>query len=219
MSLFVTFEGIDGSGKSTQLHAIYEWLRRKGHDVIHTREPGGTAIGEQIRALLEDPDNQGILPLTRALLYSASRAQLVGQVIRPHLERGGIVLCDRYVDSTFAYQGSGQGMGLSELDTITRIATGGLLPDLTIYLRVPVGRGLARKILIRSNNLRSRWRRPIEKGDGRKAYEYLYFHRRVAKGYLEMARADPGRWLVVDATRSVRVIEAEIRAGVEARLS
>ncbi len=219
MSLFVTFEGIDGSGKSTQISALYEWLRGKGYEVVRTREPGGTAIGEQIRALLEDPDNHGTLPLTKALLYSASRAQVVAEVIRPHLKRGGIVLCDRYIDSAMAYQGYGQGMDRSEIAIIINMATRGLIPDLTIYLDVPIRKGLLRGIRRRGNDLRSRWRRPIEKGDERKVYEYLYFHRRVAKGYLEMAQADPERWLVVDATRPVGVIEAEIRAGVEARLS
>ena len=219
MRLFITFEGIDGSGKSTQLHALYEWLRRKGHDVIHTREPGGTEIGERIRPLLVGQGSRNMLPSTRALLFSAARSQVVAEVIRPHLERGGIVLCDRYIHSTIAYQGYGEGMDRSELDSIINIATKGLMPDLTIYLDVPVLNGLWRGIRRRGNNWRSRLPWLIEKDDGRKVLDYFDFHRRVARGYREMAREDPGRWLVVNATRPVRVIEAEIRAGVEARLS
>ena len=216
MSLFVTFEGPEGSGKSTQIVALHEWLREKGYEVVRTREPGGTAIGDQIRRLLLDPDHQDILPMSEALLYSASRAQLVGQVIQPHLERGGIVLCDRYVDSTFAYQGYGRGMDMAALATIVDLATGGLVPDLTVYLDLPIEVGLKRRGLRRHGG---ELQLPLFGKWDRLDVQALDFHRRVREGYLEMARADPKRWLVVDATRPVGVIEAEIRAGVEARLS
>jgi len=216
LSLFVTFEGPEGSGKSTQIVAMHKWLRGKGYEVVRTREPGSTAVGDQIRKLLLAPDNQDILPMSEALLYSASRAQLVSQVIRPHLERGGVVLCDRYVDSTFAYQGYGRGMDMSALATMVDLATGGLVPDLTVYLDLPIEVGLKRRGLRRQGG---ELQLPLFGKWDRLDVQELDFHRRVREGYLEMAREDPGRWVVVDATQPVNVIEAEIRTRVEARLS
>ena len=188
MSLFITFEGPEGSGKTTQLKLLAEWLREQGYDVLATREPGGTAISEAIRAILLDPARTEMRPEAEILLFSAARAQIVAQVIRPHLERGGIVLCDRYADSTLAYQGYGQRLDLEILRAITGFATGGLLPDLTIYLDIAIEEGLLRKAVQEWNRMEA---------------QTLAFHQRVREGYLEMAAAEPERWLVVDASQPV----------------
>lgn len=146
MSLFITFEGPEGSGKSTQARLLYERLNALGFPVILTREPGGTRIGELIRRILVDLRHTEMAPTTETLLFSAARAQLVSEKIRPYLQTGGIVLCDRYADSTYAYQGYGLGRDLGELHAIITVATGGLLPDLTFYLDLPVEEGLQRKL-------------------------------------------------------------------------
>jgi dTMP kinase len=202
LSLFITFEGPDGSGKSTQIGLLAERLQALGHDVYVTREPGGTDIGDQIRAVLHDLKNTAMQPRAEILLYSASRAQLVGEVIRPRLERGITVLCDRYADSTMAYQGYGHGLDLGVLKTITGFATGGLVPDITLLLDVAVEDGL---------------RRRKAGGDWNRLDAYdLPFHRRVRDGYLKMAAAEPGRWTVVDASLGVEALgEVVWRAVVE----
>ena len=198
---FITFEGPDGSGKTTQIRALHDDLVASGHAVLLTREPGGTEIGDQIRQVLHDVHNTTMLPNTEILLYSASRAQLVGQVIRPALARGQIVLCDRYADSTLAYQGYGHGLDLSLLQTITFFATGGLKPDLTVYLDIPVEEGLRRK-----------WA-AYQAGEAelnRMDRKELAFHQRVREGYLRMAAAEAERWLVLDASRTVEAIQRDI---------
>ncbi|MCS7041134.1 MAG: dTMP kinase, partial [Caldilineales bacterium] len=143
--MFITFEGPDGSGKSTQIKLLAERLQAEGHNVLLTREPGGTEIGEQIRAVLHDLKNRAMHPRTELLLYSAARAQLVEQVIRPHLAAGGLILSDRYYDSTLAYQGYGHGLDLTALRQITTFATGGLTPDLTLFLDLDAELGLRRR--------------------------------------------------------------------------
>jgi len=145
MSLFVTFEGPEGSGKSTQARLLYSWLSARGYPAILVREPGGTRIGDMIRRIVLDLQNTEMAPNTETLLFAASRAQLVSQTIRPYLDLGGIVLCDRYADSTYAYQGYGLGRDLDELRAITAAATGGLLPDVTVYLDITADEGLERK--------------------------------------------------------------------------
>src|SRR5689334_13289608 len=145
MSLFVTFEGPEGSGKSTQARLLHGWLSARGYPAILVREPGGTRIGDMIRRIVLDLQNTEMAPNTETLLFAASRAQLVSQTIRPYLELGGIVLCDRYADSTYAYQGYGLGRDLDELRAITAAATGGLLPDVTVYLDLSADEGLDRK--------------------------------------------------------------------------
>src|SRR5512132_3438658 len=145
MSLFVTFEGPEGSGKSTQARLLYGWLSARGYPAILVREPGGTRIGDMIRRIVLDLQNTEMAPNTETLLFAASRAQLVSQTIRPYLDLGGIVLCDRYADSTYAYQGYGLGRDLDELRAITAAATGGLLPDVTVYLDLTADEGLERK--------------------------------------------------------------------------
>jgi dTMP kinase len=203
--MFITFEGPEGSGKSSQVTLLSAYLQQQGLSVLTTREPGGTAIGNQIRSCLHNVENTRITATTEMLLYSASRAQLVGEVIRPALDRGQLVLCDRYADSTIAYQGYGRGLDLSDLSQITRVATGGLLPDLTLLLDIDVERGLARRRV---------------GGDemNRLDLETVGFHRRVWQGYHELARAEPGRWVIVDADRPLAVVQAEVRQIVVDRL-
>ncbi len=199
---FITFEGPEGSGKTTQIRRLEAWLRDMGRDVLLTREPGGTRIGEAIRALLLHPDHTEMCAEAEILLFSASRAQIVREVIRPHLARGGVVLCDRFADSTLAYQGYGRQLALETLRQITAFATGGLVPDLTLCLDLPVTEGLRRK---RGGDL-AEWNR-MER-------EHLDFQERVRAGFLALATAEPQRWLVVDAMQPVEEIQAAIRARV-----
>jgi len=205
VSLFATFEGPDGCGKTTQIARLADWLRGAGHDVIATREPGGTPIGDQVREVLHASHNRSMRPTAELLLYCASRAQLVEDIIRPHLARGGVVLSDRYADSSLAYQGYGRGIDLDALRAVLDFATGGLRPDLTLLLDMNVEEGLRRR-----------------KGSGgewnRLDQETIEFHRRVREGYLSLAHAEPERWLVIDAARSPDEVQAAIRAAVEERL-
>lgn len=203
--MFITFEGPEGGGKSTQIKLLAAWLREQGCDALATREPGGTRIGDGVRSLLLNPEHTEMQPQAEILLYSAARAQLVGEVIWPHLARGGVVLCDRYADSTLAYQGYGRQLDLDALRMITAFATGNLKPDLTICLDLPVLDGLQRKRATASAATDD-WNR-IER-------EELEFHERVRAGYLELARMDRERWWVVDATQSIEQAQAAIRARV-----
>jgi dTMP kinase len=205
LSLFVTFEGPEGSGKTTQMHVLADLLRDHGHDVLTTREPGGTTIGDRVRSILLDPVHTEMLLPTEFLLFSAARAQHVGQVIRPHLARGGTVLCDRFADSSLAYQGYGYRSDLEVLGAITRFATGGLLPDLTLYFDLPVAVGLQRK----AGGSGDAWNRMEQKE--------IEFHERVRAGYLTMAAADPDRWVVVDALQDIVAIQATVHELVVAR--
>ncbi len=204
MGLFVTFEGPEGSGKTTQIRLLAEWLRTRGADVLLTREPGGTRIGDAVRGLLLDPANTEMRPETEFLLFSAARAQIVGQVIRPHLAQGGVVLCDRFADSSLAYQGYGRQLDLAMLRTVTTFATAGLTPDLTVCLNLPVLEGLRRK----QGGDQGEWNR-MER-------ERLEFHERVHAGFLSLAAAEPSRWLVLDAMRGVDEVQEEIRRRVAA---
>jgi dTMP kinase len=194
VSLFITFEGPDGSGKSTQINLVANYLEDLGYRVFCTREPGGTAIGDQIRQVLHDVNNTEMTSRAEILLYSASRAQHVEQVILPHLAQGEMVLCDRYADSTYAYQGYGRQIDFDMLRLITRFATQDLKPDLTVYLDLPVEEGLRRKEKANTAG-QGEWNR-MDRLE-------LEFHLRVREGYLEMARTEPERWLVVDARGSV----------------
>jgi len=205
VSLFVTLEGPDGGGKSTQAKDLAAHLGSTGVDVLLTREPGGTPIGDQIRKVLMSLDNAGMLPQAEFLLFSASRAQLVHEVIRPHLKRGGVVVCDRFYDSSLAYQGYGHQLDLEVLRTITSFVTGGLKPDLTLLLDLPVEAGLGRR---------------RETGHWNRLDDYnVDFHRRIRQGYLVMAEADRSRWVIVDATRPMDRVQADIRSIVAGRLA
>ncbi len=204
MSLFISLEGPDGGGKSTQARRLVDHLQSRGLNVLLTREPGGTPIGDQIRRTLMDLGNTGMHPRTEILLFSASRAQIVHQIIRPQLESDGIVVCDRFYDSTLAYQGYGHGLDLPALRAITEFATGGLRPDLTLLLDLPAEAGLQRR------KSGGQWNRLD-------AYD-LAFHQRVRQGYFELAAAEPGRWVKVDATQPFDAVQAELRTIVDQRL-
>lgn len=206
--MFITFEGPDGSGKSTQLAMLVDDLRTRGYRVFHTREPGGTPIGDQIRAIVHDLKNQGMHPHTEILLYAASRAQLVAQEIRPRLAAGQIVVCDRYADSTLAYQGYGRGLDLPTLRTILAFATGGLQPDLTIYLDITAEEGLRRRQQAAQDG--AEWNRLDA--------ESLAFHRRVREGYLALIAEAPERWIALSGVGDRQAIQAQVRAAVYARL-
>jgi dTMP kinase len=206
LGVFITFEGPEGCGKTTQLRLLAAHLRGLGYDVLTIREPGSTPIGDKVRTILLDTVNTGMLPTTEFLLFSASRAQLVGEVINSHLSRGGVVLCDRFADSSLAYQGYGYGRDLSELRAITQFATGGLVPTLTLYFDLPVEIGLQRK----ADGDGDAWNRMEQKE--------IAYHRRVRGGYLTMAREEPDRWEVVDASRDMLEIQATVRDLVMSRL-
>jgi len=206
MSLFITFEGPEGSGKTTQVKRLAERLQERGCDVLTVREPGGTSVSEQIREVLHALDNRDMQPRTEILLYCAARAQLVGQVIRPHLQSGGIVICDRYADSTLAYQGYGRGLDLPVLRMILDFATGGLKPDITFYLDIDVESGLKRK---RAGG--DEWNRMDDLA--------VDFHCRVRAGYLEMIAQEPVRWVVVDAARDTEIVAKEIWETTERQLA
>ena len=211
--MFITFEGPEGSGKTTQIQRLSRALLADGRDVITTREPGGTRIGDGVRALLLDAEHREMHPATEALLFNAARAQLVNEVIRPALASGKIVLCDRYIDSTLAYQGHGHGQPLADLLPVINFTTGGLLPDLTVYLDIEAQMGLQRKRLGDGGlpTSKAEWNRMEE--------QTLHFHQRVRQGYLALAAAEPLRWLLVDARRGVDAVAAEIFDGVQAALS
>lgn len=196
--MFITLEGPEGSGKTSHIPAIVEYLREKGYTVFPTREPGGTSISEQIRDILHDLKNAEMHPRTETLLYQAARAQIVEQVIRPRLEAGEIVISDRYYDSTIAYQGYGHQQDLEQVRALVRYATDGLTPDLTILLDLDVEVGLGRKT---QNAVE--WNRLD-------AYT-VEFHQRVRAGYLQMVKQEPSRWAVVDAGRDWQSVQDELR--------
>jgi len=195
--MFITLEGPEGSGKTSQVPDLVDYLRKKGYSVFATREPGGTSIGEQVREVLHSLNNTEMHPRTETLLYQAARAQFVEQVVRPHLALGEIVLSDRYADSTIAYQGYGHQQDLEQVRTLVKYATGGLLPDLTVLLDVDVELGIGRKTRSRE------WNRLD-------AYT-LEFHQRVRAGYLEMAKQEPNRWVVVDAGVGRQAVQEKLR--------
>jgi dTMP kinase len=202
--MFITFEGPDGSGKTTQISPLSDYLIQKGYSVLITREPGGTVIGDQIRQVLSDLKNTGMHPRSETLLFLAARAQLVEQVIKPNLEKGFIVLCDRYADSTMAYQGYGHQNDLGQIKNLINFATGGLTPDLTLLFDMDVEEGLQRKAH------GSEWNRLD-------AYN-LEFHQRVRQGYQIMVESEPERWVKIEAGQSPEKIRVAIREAVQARL-
>ncbi len=202
--MFITFEGSEGCGKTSQIPVLGEFLRQRGYPVLATREPGGTSIGEQVRLILADVAHTEMHKRTETLLFQASRAQLVEQVIRPRLALGEIVLCDRYGDSTLAYQGYGRQEDLARLRSLVAFATGGLLPDLTLLLDIDVELGLRRRAQ------GGEWNR-LDALD-------LAFYQRVRQGYLEMAHSELQRWVVIDASGSFDQVQANIRQVVLERL-
>jgi dTMP kinase len=205
--MFITLEGPEGSGKTSQIPALAEFLLQQGHRVFTTREPGGTPIGEQVRAVIMSLKNTSMSPRTETLLFCAARAQLVEEVIRPHLARHEIVLSDRYADATLAYQGYGHRHDLAQLRQLLNFATGGLWPDLTLLLDLESEAGLQRK----TSHLGIEWNRMD-------AYE-IEFHQRVRAGYLELARQEPGRWCVIDAAQPAEMVQLALRQAALERLS
>jgi dTMP kinase len=187
MSIFITFEGGEGSGKSTQAKALYRKLCKMAIPALLTHEPGVTTLGRKVARLLKWTQNVDISPTAELMLFNSSRAQLTAEVIKPGLESGKVVICDRYADSTTAYQGYGRRIDLNVVAEVNRIGTMGLRPDITFLLDMPVEKGLARK-------------------DGNKdrfEVESIKFHRRIREGYLKLAAAEPERWLVIDAEKSI----------------
>ena len=203
--MFITLEGPDGSGKSMQVPALSEFIRSLGYQVLTTREPGGTFIGDQIREVIMRMDNTSMHPRTEILLFCAARAQIVAEVIRPQLEQGVVVISDRYADSTLAYQGYGHGIDLTVLRQILSFATGGLVPDLTLLFDVDVETGLSR--------------RQSGGGEWNRLDDYaVAFHRRVRNGYLELAAAEPARWLRIDAAQTPARVQEDLQKAILTRL-
>lgn len=204
MRNFITLEGPDGGGKSTQAKRLVDHLQAQGHEVLLTREPGGTEIGDQIRQVIMSLENKSMSPEAEFLLFSASRAQVVRELIEPQLERGGIVVCDRFYDSSLAYQGYGHELDLELLRTITGFVSGGLVPDLTFLLDLTSELGLERR------KHDGRWNRLDD-------YD-LAFHERVREGYHRLAELDPDRWVQIDAAQIEDEIQEQIRETVARRL-
>jgi len=201
--LFVAFEGGDGAGKSTQARALAEALLEAGHEVVLTREPGGTPAAEAIRHVVLTPEFVGLDPRAEALLYAASRAEHVARLVRPALERGAVVITDRYIDSSVAYQGVGRGLGPDVIGEINLWATRSLLPDLTVLLDVEAGTGLSR----------------LDSAPDRLESEPEEFHRSVVAAFHALADGDPDRYLVLSASADRREISAAVRARVDSLLA
>lgn len=195
--LFITVEGTDGSGKTTQMGFMNDYFKGAGHEVLLTREPGGTRISEKVRSIILEPDHTEMGNITEFLLYSSARAQLVHEVIKPSLEKGMIVVCDRYVDSSYAYQGYGRGLDLELLKTVSEFAIGGVMPDITFFFDLDPETALNRRL---ASTLSDR----IEN-------ERLEFHKRVYSGYERLADKYPERIRRIDADRPADSIWAEVR--------
>lgn len=202
--MFITLEGPEGSGKTSHIPYLVEYLREKRYTVFPTREPGGTSIGEQIREVIHDMKNVEMHPRTETLLYQAARAQIVEQVIKPRLADGEIVISDRYYDSTIAYQGYGHQQNLEQVRALVKYATGGLVPDLTILLDLDIEVGLKRK-------------KNADEWNRMDAYT-VEFHQRVRNGYHEMVKAEPNRWVVVDAGQKWEVVQEDLKRVILERL-
>jgi dTMP kinase len=212
MIRFITFEGGDGTGKTTQLKALENYLTARGTSCISTREPGGTSLGKLIRQVLLEGGKRPIAPPTELFLYLADRAQHIHEIIIPAIQQGKLILCDRHTDSTLAYQGYGRGIELKLLRSLNEIASGGMKPDLTFLLDCPVEIGLSRT-----------GQRQSQAGSGRKREdrferEDIQFHHRVRSGFLELAYAEPHRFRIVDASRTGEQVAEEIRKIVDREL-
>jgi dTMP kinase len=212
---FITFEGVEGCGKTTQIRLLADALKQAGEKILLTREPGGCPISDKIRAILLDSENSEMTPKAELLLYAAARAQHVNEVIRPALTSGGIVLCDRFTDATVAYQGFGRGLDQDLIKELNETATADCRPDLTVLIDCPVETGLERAIArieagtaSDSNHLR----------EERFERESIEFHQRVRSGYLTLAKASPGRFILIDGRESVEVIATNIYSAVSARI-
>jgi dTMP kinase len=211
---FVTFEGIEGSGKTTQMGLAAERLAADGYPVVRTREPGGTRIGEQVRSVLLSREHGNMSPLAELFLYEACRAQLISEVVRPELKKGSLVLCDRFFDATTAYQGFGRGLDLEFIQRLNHAAGHGIEPDLTILLDLPVDKGLER--------IRSRYRdreNPVGPNDpDRMETEDPVFHEKIRQGYLRLAEKHGHRIRVVDASGGVETVHARVMSSLSRAL-
>lgn len=200
--MFITYEGIEGSGKSTQMEMLADYMEERGATVVKTREPGGCQLGRRLRSMLLDCRQTELTPRAELCLFLADRCQHLAEIILPALEAGHTVLCDRYTDSTIAYQGFGRGMDVANLRALNQLAAGALMPDLTFLLDLPVQTGLSRA------GARNRIEGTVI-SEGRFDSESLDFHKRVREGYLEIARGSPERVKVIDASRSAEEIFAD----------
>ncbi len=200
--MFITFEGIEGCGKSTQVERLAGHLDRGGIDYVRTLEPGGTKIGAGIRRMLLDSKNTNLFPLTELVLYIADRSQHVAEVIMPALEKGKWVICDRFFDATVAYQGFGRGQDMDLIDQLNNIAAQGKKPDITILMDCPEEIGLSRA-LKRNSDL-------SQEDQGRFEKEKMAFHKKVREGYLNLAEKDKDRFKIVDASQSINKVEKDI---------
>jgi dTMP kinase len=203
--MFITLEGPDGSGKSMQIPPLAEFIRKQGYEVLTTREPGGTPIGDQIRQVIMKLGNTSMDPRTEILLFCAARAQIVSEVLLPNLERGVVVISDRYADSTLAYQGYGHGLDLDVLRSILHFATRGLKPDLTLLLDIDADEGLQRR-----QNSGGEWNRLD-------AYN-IAFHKRVREGYLDLVKQEPARWEIIDGKQVPEKVQTDLQEIVLERI-
>lgn len=203
--IFITFEGIDGCGKSTQCELLKNYLTDNGVDFIFVREPGGTVIGERIREILLDKKNSQMTARTELLLFEAARAQITDEVIKPALDAGKIVICDRFFDSSSAYQGMARGMGMEFVADLNMAATGGLKPDITFFFDISAGEALARR---------------GKRGEASDRIELagLKFQEDVRRGYLELAKSSEGRIVTIDATQSIEEIFEVVKGSLEGKI-
>ncbi|BBO72019.1 thymidylate kinase [Desulfosarcina alkanivorans] len=210
--MFITLEGIEGSGKTTQMRTIARWLTTAGRDFLTTREPGGTPIGTQIRSVLLNPENRDLAPMAELLLYVADRVQHLETAVRPALAAGKVVVCDRYFDATLVYQGYARGLDRDTIHELHRLACGGLTPDLTLLLDLEPGAGLARA-----------WRRihadTAHAQESRFEKEQLDFHQRVRAGYLDLAGLQPQRFVIIDAALDETAVGVQIEAALAAHVT
>lgn len=211
MGVFITFEGIEGCGKSTQVKLLSKALEETGIHCIVTREPGGTSIGNKIRDILLNPDHKGMATEAELLLYAADRAQHVREVIKPSIDNGKVVVCDRFADATLAYQGFGRGLDMATIHDLNRIASLGIRPGLTLLLDCPVEMGIGRALERNSKNSHIK--------DDRFEREALAFHQKVREGYLTLAQAEPERIKIIDARNDVESVRKEIWGIVKKAMS
>jgi dTMP kinase len=210
MACFITFEGIEGCGKTTQMGLLARHLTARGHEVVMTREPGGCPIADKVREILLDAGNRAMAPLTELLLYAAARAQHIAEIVTPALASGRVVLCDRFTDATVAYQGYGRGLDRAVIDELNRLAAGDIRPDFTVLVDCPVEVGLGRAVARINSSAGAR--------EERFELESLPFHRKVRDGYLKLAQAEPERFVVIDGAGGIEETAAAIAAAVYPRL-
>ncbi|MEW5735861.1 MAG: dTMP kinase [Thermodesulfobacteriota bacterium] len=207
--LFITLEGVEGSGKTTQAPHLVAFLKSRGYQVVRTREPGGTGMGKRIRSILLDPESAGMEPLAELLLYEADRAQHIRRVILPALSAGQAVVCDRFYDATAAYQGYARGLDLELVEHLNGIAAGSLVPDITILLDLPARVGVPRARSREGRGFRDHGR------EGRFEAESLEFHEKVREGYLALAVKHPERFVVIRADQDTESVRSDIMRAVE----